>query len=302
MMKRLVLLVSLLMSSLVAGEEVLNFNASKRSCVAHAGSSWGYYGQLSQKERGSRQQILLPNDWGQRYESCGRSLAPLHRQSPIELPASAALSVRPDEGIRFTGASSTQVTVEHNCHTVQSTLADSSDRRLQLAGQEYRLLQFHIHTPSEHVIDGGEAGTSNYPAEIHFVHAALNDDGSVDAGRLAVVGLFLDVAKTAPLPKVDQFFSNMARDYQGVATTPGKPIAVDLNKLARGGQSLWRYQGSLTTPPCSETVEWIVLKEPLVVSIATYRAIQSAKLDVGIANARPPFLPTAHHELGFVER
>ena len=55
--------------------------------------------------------------------------------------------------------------------------------------------------------------------------------------------------------------------------------------------------GSLTTPPCSETVEWLVIEEPLVISGKTYEAIQTAKLDVGIANARPPALPTPEHKL-----
>ncbi len=299
MFKRTLLVCSLLASTTAVAEEVLNFNASKRSCVAHSNSTWGYYGQLSQPQSDARQSILLPNDWGLSFAACGRSTAPLHRQSPIELPAVEALPAGEQEGIDFGGSAIAQVIVEHNCHTVQSTLTDDSVRTMALAGQEYRLLQFHIHTPSEHVIDGGNAGTSNYPAEIHFVHAAVNDDGSIDGSRLAVVGLFVDVAPKAPLPKIDEFFSNMARDYQGVATTPGQPITVNLNQLTRGGNKYWRYQGSLTTPPCSETVEWLVIEEPLVVSKATYDAIQAAKLDVGIANARPPALPTAEHKLRF---
>ncbi len=297
MFKQTLLACSLLASWVAGAEEVLNFNASKRSCVAHSGSTWGYYGQLSQPQSDARRNILLPNNWGLRYAACGRSLAPLHRQSPIELPAAEAVPSGEKEGIRFGGNAHARVIVEHNCHTVQSTLTDESVRTMTLAGQEYRLLQFHIHTPSEHVIDGGEAGTSNYPAEIHFVHAAINRDGSIDGGQLAVVGLFVDVAPSAPLPKIDEFFSNMARDYQGVATTPGQPITVNLNQLTRGGSKYWRYQGSLTTPPCSETVEWLVIEEPLVISGKTYEAIQTAKLDVGIANARPPALPTPEHKL-----
>lgn len=280
-------------------EEVLNFNASKRSCVAHAHSSWGYYGQLSRVQDGTRQQVLLPNDWGHRYEACGRALAPLHRQSPIELPDGEALPNAKGDNIVFGGDSTAQILVEHNCHTVQATVLDSSVSTMRLAGQEYRMLQFHVHTPSEHVIDGGEAGTSNYPGEIHFVHAALNEDGSIDGNRLAVVGVFLDVAKSAPLDRVDRFFSKMAGDYAGAATTPGKPIAVNLDEHTRDRESYWRYQGSLTTPPCSESVEWVVLKDPLVISENTFRALQSAKLDVGFANSRPPFLPTAHHQLRF---
>lgn len=293
----LLLLAGLLATSLAAAEEVLNFDTSKRSCVAHSDSSWGYYGQLSSAHDGARQQILLPNDWGQHYAACGRGSEPLHRQSPIELPAAEALPMQGDEGISLGGNSRVEVSLEHNCHTVQATIDDHALRTLTLAGQDYRLLQFHIHTPSEHVIDGGADGTSNYPGEIHFVHVAINDDGSTDPGRLAVVGVFMDVAETAPLPRVDAFFHQMSTDYQGAATAPGQAIAVDLDQLVRGGQRFWRYQGSLTTPPCSEIVEWIVLEEPLVLSTETYGALRAAKLNVGFANARPPVKPTDHHQL-----
>ena len=78
--------------NLATANEVYNFDISERSCVAHSESSWGYYGQLSQLHDGDRKEILLPNDWGLRYEACGRALAPLHRQSPIELPAPASLA------------------------------------------------------------------------------------------------------------------------------------------------------------------------------------------------------------------
>lgn len=299
MSRAIVTLVLLCAVAAVHAEEVLNFDASTRSCVAHAHSSWGYYGQLSRAEGGTRQEILLPNDWGLRYEACGRSRAPLHRQSPIGLPEVEDLTTDDDEVLTFLGDRRTRVLVEHNCHTVQSTLVEGSDRRMVLSGQEYRLLQFHVHTPSEHVTISGERGSSNYPGEIHLVHAALDEDGDLDSSRLAVLGVFVDVAPTAPIPAVDAFFARMARDYAGAATRAGAPIELELDSLVRAGQSFWRYQGSLTTPPCSEIVEWAVLREPLIISLDTYRALEEAKLDVGIANSRPPALPTSQHALRF---
>jgi carbonic anhydrase len=292
----ILLLSTALASPLARAEQILNFNNHTRSCVAHSDSSWGYYGQLSTHKGEQRQEILLPNDWGQHYAACGRSLAPLHRQSPIELPAVASLPEGTGEEIRFAGDGDAAVVVEHNCHTVQATLALGTIRTMALGRQEYRLLQFHIHTPSEHVI-AGKDGTSNYPAELHFVHAAVAEDGMVDSNRLAVVGVFVDIEDDAAVPSTEEFFGRMLSDYAGLGTDSETRISVNLDNLIRSGGRYWRYQGSLTTPPCSETVEWVVAESPLVISTSTYRALQAAKLDVGFANSRPPQLPTAYHKL-----
>ena len=172
-------------------EEVLNFDRSTRTCVAHSDSSWGYYGQLSARQGDERQQILLPNDWGLRYASCGRSLAPLHRQSPIELPMAEALRQAERGEVRFDGYGRRKVHVEHNCHTVQATVIEEDSPAppaLVIGGQPYQLLQFHVHTPSEHVIRANARGTINYPGELHFVHAAVNLPSGVVRRKLALQG------------------------------------------------------------------------------------------------------------------
>ena len=303
MMRRLLLAAAMTVPALGQAEEVLNFDSSKRSCVAHSDSSWGYYGQLSGRQGDERQQILLPNDWGLRYASCGRSLAPLHRQSPIELPAPGTLAPADPAEVRFEGYGVRRVQVEHNCHTVQATVLEGEKplpAGLHISGQPYRLLQFHVHTPSEHVIRNSDRGTVNYPGELHFVHAAETADGGIDGSRLAVVGVFVDVVERTANPRVDAFFRNMAKDYAGALTVPsGKGIEVDISKLAPIATRFWRYQGSLTTPPCSETVEWIMLAQPLQMSNETYGLWREKKLNVGFANARPPLLPTGHHQLRF---
>ncbi len=299
-----ILPVLLLASGAAMGAEVMNFNIGERSCVAHDDSSWGYYGQLSWHGEGEKQKILLPNDWGHRYEACGRALAPLHRQSPIELPAADTLQSGDASEVEFAEFTKRSVVVEHNCHTVQATFVrpeDHPDEVLRIDGQAYRLLQFHIHTPSEHVIYTGEAGSINYPGEIHLVHAAVNPDGSLDGGRLAVVGVFIDLSDKNADAAAEEFFTELAHEYMGRQTTHHEkdPIEIDLGRFASYAGKHWRYAGSLTTPPCSESVEWIVLAKPIALSVATFRQLQEDKFDVGFANARPPFLPTSHHKLRF---
>jgi carbonic anhydrase len=237
------------------------------------------------------------------HAACGRSLANLHRQSPIELPAAATLEAGDPDEVEFPGFGRRQVRVEHNCHTVQATLSDTiGDEALRIDGHSYRLLQFHVHTPSEHVLIAQTPGSINYPGEIHFVHAAVNDDGSLDGRRLAVVGVFMDLSEHNASAGADAFFQAMAADYAGLDTAAEAPIEIDLAQLKGNNLSHWRYAGSLTTPPCDETVEWIVLKEPLRLSPETFRRIREAKMQVGFANARPPFLPTNEHRLRFVDR
>ena len=94
----------------------------------------------------------------------------------------------------------------------------------------------------------------------------------------------------------------MAADYAGHATAPEAPIEIDLRQLKGTNLSHWRYAGSLTTPPCDETMEWIVIAQPFKPSPGTFRRIREAKMQVGFANARPPFLPTNEHRLRLVDR
>lgn len=297
----------MLAGSKAMAAEVINFDIRQRSCVTHDESHWGYYGQLSWHGEGQQQKILLPNDWGHLYEACGRALAPLHRQSPIELSSPETLQAGDRVEVEFPRYGKRLVKVEHNCHTMQTTLVQperAPDEVLRIGGQAYRLLQFHVHTPSEHVIYAGEAGSINYPGELHFVHAAVKLDGTLDSSQLAVVGVFIDLSDKKADASAERFFTALARDYMGRQTSShaSEPIEVDLGRLKRNRQRYWRYAGSLTTPPCSETVEWIVMAEPIALSVATFRQLQEDKLDVGFANARPPFLPTRQHQLRFVTR
>ena len=155
-------------------------------------------------------------------------------------------------------------TIVNNGHTIQLNFAEGST--LRLGDTTYKLLQVHFHRPSEHLIGG-----KSFPMEAHFVHA----DAS---GALAVVGALMVAGKPNPV------FSKI------IATMPtheGEPVkadpAINPNGLLPRRLGYYRYPGSLTTPPCSETVEWLLLTDPIQVADADIAGF--AKLYA--MNARP---------------
>jgi carbonic anhydrase len=121
---------------------------------------------------------------------------------------------------------------------------------LTLDGTIWPLLQFHFHEESEHTVN-----SSPYDMEFHMVHQLLS-------GEYLVVGRFLESGSFNPL--IDSIFSNLP-------TTTGSTFDIpsfDLTGLLPSDLSSYRYTGSLTTPPFTEGVMWVVLAEPLQLSTA----------------------------------
>ena len=119
----------------------------------------------------------------------------------------------------------------------------------------YALRQFHFHHRSEHTVDGVPL-----PLEMHLVHRS-------GRGALAVVGvLFTEGAENAALAPV------WARMPPESGAPPTAPTGLDLAALLPAGRTTWRYRGSLTTPPCTEGVAWVVFAEPLTLSAAQIEA------------------------------
>ncbi|RZF35046.1 hypothetical protein LSTR_LSTR009638 [Laodelphax striatellus] len=181
-------------------------------------------------------------------------------------------------------------------------------------GNKYRLEQFHCHwgrdstTGSEHTVDG-----KSYSGELHLVHwncekyktfgeAAQHSDG------LAVLGVFLEVSDKSH-SEIEKIVSLIKRIvYRGQSATVEEDI--DPSKLLPSTDlHYWTYLGSLTTPPCTESVTWIIFKEPIRVSedqLAIFRSLRSysqqeaCPLDEHnghvLHNYRPP-LPLGNREL-----
>lgn len=158
------------------------------------------------------------------------------------------------------------VTVSNNGHTVMATYPPG--RSIEVDGKTYELLQFHLHAPSEHLVDGVEAA-----AELHLVHQAAD-------GTLAVVGVLIE--EGAAEPDIAALLEQIPPE-EGDEVDPG---AVDPAALLPASHRTWRYAGSLTTPPCTEGVQWMVMAEPV-----TWSAGQLAAFTDLYAGSHRPVQP-----------
>jgi carbonic anhydrase len=208
---------------------------------------WGYEGAANPAEWGKISRDFATCDLGA-------------DQSPIDItgaakgqPVQIALNYQ-----------SSPLVVANNGHSIQVNYAPGST--LKLNGEEYQLLQFHFHTPSEHKIAGKAAAM-----EVHFVHRNA-------AGKLAVVGVMMNEGQGNPL--ISQVWDAIPSSGSTNTVSNSK---IDATNLLPLNKSYYSYAGSLTTPPCSEGVQWTILTSPITVSTAQ---LQQFKKFYPI-NARP---------------
>jgi len=184
-----------------------------------------------------------PADWGTlapEYGACGIG----REQSPIDLAKPiAALAGRPAVNWK-----PVPLEIVNNGHTIQVNCANGGG--IELDGIAYDLVQFHFHHPSEHTIDGVP-----FDMEIHFVHRAA-------AGALAVLGVMVRNGEADTT--LETIFRLMPPT--GGATTRVETMLQPAALLPKDSAS-YRYAGSLTTPPCSEVVSWLVYRQPVSASV-----------------------------------
>ncbi len=201
----------------------------------HAGASplhWAYDGAAG------------PQAWGTlkpEFAQCASG----QRQSPIDIRDGLAVDLEP---VHFNYQPG-HFSVLDNGRTVQVDPAPGSS--IEVGGRRYQLVQFDFHRPSEERIDG-----RRFEMSLHLVHRD-------EEGRLAVVTLL--VAKGAAQPVVQQVWNNLPLE-PGEAQ-PAQEM-LDPAKLLPTDRSYYTYMGSLTAPPCSEGVRWIVLRQPVTLSPA----------------------------------
>lgn len=203
-----------------------------------------------------------PSNWAQlssEYTTCATGT----EQSPVNIPSSAPLNVADSAQIDFNYRPSA-LNLENTGHSLQANYQPGSS--LELAGQSYELKQFHFHNPSEHTVDNRAT-----PLTLHLVHEN-------DQGEIVVVNVFAEQGqRNEALAPV---FDNLPTQ-PGESSVPG--ASVNATQLLPDNQSYWRYNGSLTTPPCSEGVKWVVMKSPIEVSAAQIASHNNIYSD----NARP---------------
>ncbi|MFG1479454.1 carbonic anhydrase family protein [Xanthobacter sp. V4C-4] len=211
------------------------------------GAHWSYEGHGGPEEWGA-----LEKD----FQACSIGT----QQSPINLTG----AVRAEASGPALSWKNAPFKVVNNGHTIQLDVAGDAGGA-ELNGKRYTLRQFHFHAPSEHALNGKRTAM-----EVHFVHAA-------EDGGLLVVGVFL-----VPGEKNEAFatVTAAAPKSEGSAPLPGPFDPSALLPQARG---LYRYEGSLTTPPCSEVVDWNVFATPITVAQADIDAFRA----IFPMNARP---------------
>ena len=185
--------------------------------------------------------------WGElspRFRVCDLGV----QQSPVDLEG----GIRAEMGHIPVSYDEMPLRVVNNGHTIQVNCDPGSG--IVLDGTRYRLLQFHFHHPSEHLLDGRA-----FDLEAHFVHVS-------ESGTLAVLGVFFTPG--AVNPALASIWDAMPSEA-GAERSPGVHIAPATLLPAERGY--FRYLGSLTTPPCSQKVIWTVFKTPIEASRAQVR-------------------------------
>lgn len=175
------------------------------------------------------------------------------RQSPIDLNDEAQSEV----AALAVDYKDTAVNIVNNGHAIQVNYDPGSS--VTVGSGRFELLQFHFHSPSEHTVGG-----KHFPLEMHLVHKNA-------AGKLCVIGVFFETgAENAALQKVWAHLSK--------ATAKPRKIAgatVCAADLLPGDRMRCTYTGSLTTPPCTEDVTWLVMVTPLTASKAQLDAFRA---------------------------
>lgn len=214
----------------------------------------------------------VPHHWSDSFADCSGA-----KQSPINIESGRVQQSRSRVAISEISNYRSHVPwmrIHNDGHSMQ-VAGHFGD--LTLPDGKYKVRQFHFHFPSEHTVDGKYAA-----GEMHIVH---QKEGSTGTADLAVVGILLDTDHALPrsLPSKQKQRARASQQMEmeffqqlgfGNGTLPSKGGTVNVGKVnmtvwdrvLKG--SAYHYQGSLTTPPCSETVHWYVMQRPAPVTAA----------------------------------
>lgn len=227
-----------------AEEEVTDEEAAEEEEseeTSHGAGEWSYEGATGPENWGT----LSPD-----YALCGDG----ESQSPVNI---SSANVGSADYVLEIAYQETPITLTNNGHTIQVNYEPGST--ITFDGTTYELLQFHFHQMSEHAMDDELAAM-----ELHLVHQD-------DAGNLAVIGVLIQPGEANT---VAENFWGQWNTEEGEADL--EDVTVNIADILPDTHSYYTYEGSLTTPPCSEGVRWIVMQNPIEFSqeqIDTYGEI-----------------------------
>ena len=195
-----------------------------------------------------------PQYWSQlnsKYQTCAG-----HNQSPINIEHVISADLAPLDFDYKTAATS----IVKLPHTLQANFHQGS--YLSLEGERFQLLQMHLHSPSENTVHG-----KSFPMELHLVHAS-------EKGELAVIAMMYEQGKK------NQALDGLWQQYR----QPQKVFNLNADQFLPTHREYYRFNGSLTTPPCTEGVRWVVLKD---IQQASAQQITNFAALMGYPNNRP---------------
>jgi carbonic anhydrase len=214
----------------VAMKEERHEPTGHEMAVAHKEIHWAYEGAEG------------PANWGKlnpAWKTCDTG----KRQSPIDIRDGIGVDLEP---IKFEYVP-TFFRIINNGHTVKVSVGQGS--RMTVMGRTFDLVQFHFHRPSEERVNG-----RGFEMVAHLVHKDLD-------GRLAVVAVLIERGQPSNL--VQTLWNNLPLE-QNDDYAPN--ASIDVSNLLPQDPGYYTYMGSLTTPPCSEDVLWMVMKQPIQLS------------------------------------
>ncbi|KAI8562357.1 hypothetical protein RHMOL_Rhmol03G0030000 [Rhododendron molle] len=207
-----------------------------------------------------------PRKWGQinpHWQVCDKGKL----QSPIDL-LDQRVQVIPNLARLKRDYNPAPATVKNRGHDVTVRWKEDAGKII-INGTDFKLLQCHWHSPSEHTFNG-----TRYNLEFHVIHLSSN-------GTIAVIGITYKYGRPDPfLAKLLSHIGSIGKEEKDIGI-------VNPGDIKFGSRKYYRYIGSLTVPPCTEGVIWTIVKKVRTVSREQVRALRDVVHDGFEANARP---------------
>eukprot|EP00232_Nephroselmis_pyriformis_P029817 CAMPEP_0182864858 /NCGR_PEP_ID=MMETSP0034_2-20130328/7374_1 /TAXON_ID=156128 /ORGANISM="Nephroselmis pyriformis, Strain CCMP717" /LENGTH=588 /DNA_ID=CAMNT_0024997129 /DNA_START=34 /DNA_END=1800 /DNA_ORIENTATION=+ len=250
---------ALMIGTVVMGIALMDANNNYPDAVASpSGSESAFDGSWSWEGQGG------PAHWGEldaAYSACSTGI----EQSPINIPVTKEGLETPRGSVKLSnyfkppsGGVALHVTQSHgapvySCPGAEDRVAGKCGK-LDYKGADYNLLQMHFHSPSENTIDG-----VHYPLELHMVHCT--GDCVLGTDNFAVVGVLFDGTETSPaaMSTIASLFGDIGAD--GIVAS-----SINTGDLVDGNAGFYNWDGSLTTPPCSEGLQWLLSSQVVGIS------------------------------------